>query len=232
MRKRRRSVSKRVVVLLTAVLTIIGGAISGSVAWLADTASSVTTTFAVGKVTLSLANTAEPMLYTLNGAAADENTLRMVPGTTLEINDPPVTVHAGSEDCYLFVKIEESIGSLPEAPFKHYLHYSVNAEWTEGQGDGIPQGVYFRKVERQMKDQVFEIIKDHQVQVSIDLTNAHMALLEQAGATLPTLSFSAYAIQAEGFSDAPSAWEALSSQISGAAVPSTPISDVNAQAGT
>lgn len=182
--------------MLLSVVIIIGGAISGSVAWLVDTSSSSTAVFTVGQVKMYVGSTEEPMLFS-RLAKAEDNTLRMVPGSTLTINDPPVTILAGSEDCYLFVKIDENTGDLPTDDFQAHLSYQIVDGWTAAKGETIPDGVYYRVVERMDEDQTFTIVQDHHVKVSMDITNEMMDKLIETGNT-PTLTFTAYAVQLSG----------------------------------
>ena len=195
MRVKKRRVNAKVLAMLFAVTLIVGGAISGSVAWLTAETGGVSSVFVVGNVNVSLGNDAIAT-YNLN----EEGTVRMIPGWTVTINDPPVIIGANSEDCYLFVKIDEDIGSLPPGTaFKDYLAYQVDQGengWTAGLGtDGIPVGVYYRKVERLNIEQEFVIVQNHEVRVSENITKGMMDALSQSGAVLPKLTFSAYAVQ-------------------------------------
>lgn len=193
MRVKKRRVNAKVLAMLFAVTLIVGGAISGSVAWLTAETGGVSSVFVVGNVNVSLGNDAIAT-YNLN---EEGTTVRMIPGWTVTINDPPVTIGANSEDCYLFVKIDEDIGDLPPGTeFKDYLDYQVDNGWIAGLGaDGIPVGVYYRKVERLNIEQEFVIVQNHEVRVSENITKGMMDALSQSGAVLPKLTFSAYAVQ-------------------------------------
>ncbi|MBR7184946.1 MAG: hypothetical protein IKD37_04985 [Clostridia bacterium] len=197
MRKKRRSVRTKALIMLLSVITIIGGTFGGSLAWLVDTSPAVTNVFTVGKVQVRTEMPAST--FSLRGDRDDS--LRMVPGWELTIQDPAVIVEAGSEACYLFMKIDEDAGSFytdAQIGFRDYLNYAVTEGWTLLAGDGVnpvPPNVYYRVVERSDIDQAFNLIHEKKVKVSEHITSEMMSALTQPGAALPTLTFSAYAVQ-------------------------------------
>ena len=65
-----------------------------------------------------------------------EEEYKMVPGYTIH-KDPKTTVVKGSEECYLFVKVEKS------ANFDSYMTYEMADGWTALEG---VEGVYYREV--------------------------------------------------------------------------------------
>lgn len=189
-----RGVSRRTFVLLLALVLVLGVAAGGTVAWLTSKTDDVVNTFTTSNIDINLAET-----------QAD---YKMVPGYTIA-KDPKVTVLAGSEKCYLFVKLEKSEN------FDDFLTYEVdNAAWTQGNTEnGLPETVYYRVVDAANNDQVFEVIKGNQVKVRENVTKDMMSGLTPA--TYPTLTVTAYASQfskdgAENFTAA-DAWTNVSS---------------------
>lgn len=160
---------KKVVVSVVSAALVLGGAIAGTLAWLTDETDPVVNTFTVGNVDITLAETTEDY--------------KMVPGYTIA-KDPTVTVEAGSEDCYLFVKVEESEN------FDDFMTYEMADVWTALTG---VDGVYYRIVSSNVSDQAFDVLKDDQVMVSGDVTKAQLDALTDDD--YPTLTFTAYAIQ-------------------------------------
>ena len=73
---------------------------------------SVTNTFTVGKVTITLdeAKVDEYGEEEEGASRVDENTYKLIPGHTYT-KDPQIHVDTNSEDCYLFVKIENGLGT-------------------------------------------------------------------------------------------------------------------------
>ena len=84
---------KRTLALILALVLVFGAAVGGTIAYLTDTTDPVTNTFTVGNIDITLAET--------------KDDFKMVPGCDIA-KDPKVTVTANSEDCWLFVKIDES----------------------------------------------------------------------------------------------------------------------------
>jgi len=188
MRAKAKRMKTKLFVLLFAIALVVCAAISGSIAWLVDETSSMNSVFMVGDVNLNMGHQAEATTFSLTGTSVSDNEpIRIVPGWTVTVNDPPITVSADSEDCYLFVRIAENIGDLaPGAEFKQYLFYDAAEGWTQGNGFEIPADVYYRTVPRSINPQVFDIIKNHEVQVSGDITKAMLENLQTIGAVLPS----------------------------------------------
>ena len=86
-----RKMKKLTALVLSAVL-LVAATVAGTLAWFTDTTATITNTFTVGKVDINLAET----------TGSD---YKMIPGK-VHAKNPTVTVTADSEDCYLFVKIE------------------------------------------------------------------------------------------------------------------------------
>ena len=106
---------------------------TGAIAWLTDQTQEVKNTFTVGNIDIELAETADDF--------------KMVPGNDIA-KDPVVTVKAGSEDCWLFVKIDES------ANLADFIAYEVADGWTALEGE---DGVYYREVAAAEEDAAFSV---------------------------------------------------------------------------
>ena len=171
---------KKIISIAAAVLLLFC-AIGGTIAWLIDRSEPVINTFTAGDININL----------------EEKTgdaYKMVPGTTIK-KDPKVTVKAGSEACWLFVKVEESNN------FADFITYDLAEGWKFL--DDSP-GVYYREVGASAADQPFSVLKDDQVTVNTDVTKTALNALDTT--TYPKLIFTAYAIQRAQFADVNSAW--------------------------
>lgn len=170
-RRRRRSTLKPLLVAMAVVL-LIGCVAGGTLAWLTSTTDKVTNTFSTSDINITLAETPN-VEY------------KMIPGWTIA-KDPVVTVVDGSEDCWLFVKVEKS------ANFDSYMSYEIAAGWTKM--DNVTGGydVYYRKVLSTDNTKSFSVLKDDQVSV---LTTVTMSDMATAKTTQPTLTFQAAAVQ-------------------------------------
>lgn len=162
---------KKSLALVLALAMIVVCVVGGTLAWLIATTPEVKNTFTTSNVDITLTET------TTN--------YQMIPGYTIDKN-PTVTVKAGSEDCYLFVKVEKS------SNFDSFMTYTIADGWTALTG---VDGVYYRVVNASTTDQAFDVLKDNQVTVKDTVTKADMNALKADGAIQPTLTFTAYAVQ-------------------------------------
>lgn len=187
---RRRSVSSRAFIALLALVLVIGCVAGGTVAWLVAKTEPVVNTFTYGNINIALAET-----------TGEE--YKIIPGKDIS-KDPKVTVTAGSEACWLFVKVEET-GTFVEGK----VTYAVANGWMKGNGTEIPSNVYYRAVSAEEAEAGVnyyvlagnDTCPNGVITVSADLTK------ENIPAANPTLKITAYAVQKENIADAKTAWE-------------------------
>ncbi len=176
----RRSVSSKAFVVMLALVLALGCAVGGTIAWLTKTTDPVVNTFTYGNIDIELTETTG-------------TEYKIIPGQDIP-KDPKVTVKANSETCYLFVKV------VKEGTFvANKVTYDIADGWelVEGQSN-----VYWREVSANAANQDFPVLKDNKVTVSNTLTKDDIKDIT----TDPTLTFTAYAIQKEGFANAKAAW--------------------------
>ena len=129
---------------------------------------------------------------------------KITPGVDIK-KDPKVTVTAGSEDCWLFVKVkEENWPTFVDADKTKKVSYHIADGWAAL--DSQP-GVYYRQVDADDKAQEFPVLKDNTVTVRDTLTKDEV---DQLKGKKPTLTFTAYAVQKDGIDTAAAAWEKIS----------------------
>lgn len=165
--------------MLSAAL-IVCATVAGTLAWLTDKTEPVVNTFTVGDINIELKETTG-------------ETYKMVPGIEL-VKDPAVTVKAGSEACWLFVKVDKSVN------FDGFMTFEMADGWIALSGHA---GVYYRNVDATNADTGFDVLKDKKVMVRDTVTKTD---LEGAKTNAPTLTFTAYAVQKDGINDATTAW--------------------------
>ncbi len=170
---------KKAFLSMAAVILVLCCAVGGTLAWLTDKTNSVTNTFTVGDINITLAETTSDY--------------KMVPGNTIA-KDPKVTVKAGSEACWLFVKVEKS------SNFGAFMTYEMADGWTALTGS---DGVFYREVAAAATDAEFAVLKNDQVKVLDSVTKE---MLTGQGFTAPTLTFTAYAVQKDNIATAAEAW--------------------------
>jgi len=158
--------------LSLATVLMVFGLIGSSIAWLMTSTDPIVNVFTYGDIQIKLEETTG-------------NRYKMTPGATLE-KDPKITVLADSEDCWLFVKIDESaVEKLSD-----YIDYSIADGWTALPGVA---GVYYREVESSDQDVSFSVLANDQVTVKGTVTKGMLEKLNSAN--YPTLTFTGYAVQ-------------------------------------
>lgn len=172
---------KKTLTMVLALVLVFALGVGGTLAWLTATAPEVKNTFTPSDINITLTE-------------SENLDLQMVPGHTIT-KDPKATVVAGSEDCYLFVKIEKS-----ENYGTFLAEYEIADGWTK-----YEEGVYYRTVTASDKNQEFSVLKDNKVTVKDTVTKAQMEALTEA--TYPTLTFKAAAVQYYSTNDTPFAVE-------------------------
>ena len=170
--------------LVLSLMLVIGCVAGGTLAWLNAKTDEVKNTFSTSDIGVTLEETT--------------NTYKMIPGWTIN-KDPKATVTSGSEDCYLFVKVEKSDN------FDTYMDMAIDAQWTALDATNNP-GVYYIKIDEDTEKNVaYNVLgegkatyneveytwADNQVLVKPTVTEK---MMDQANPQ-PTLSFTAYAVQ-------------------------------------
>lgn len=180
---------KKTAAILMACVLVLGGVIGGTLAWLTDKTDAVTNTFTDSDISITLTET--------------KSDFKMIPGWTIE-KDPIVTVKAGSEDCWVFIKVEaEGVsftyeGETITMAFTDFIEYEIDpnnwAKLKDDQGNTVP-GVYVGNVPSKniTADRQIKILLNNQVKVEETVTKEMMDIVEKNGE--PKLTFTAYASQ-------------------------------------
>lgn len=182
------------IAMIMAMVMMVVGLVSGTLAWLTDSTGEVKNTFTTSDIAISLDET-------------DDLDLKMVPGFSIT-KDPVVTVSSGSEQCFVFVKIEKS------SNYSKYLEdYTVAGGWTklteDADGNAITDDIYYAKVTSIPEGGWTQHVLDgDKVTVKGTVSKADMELIDgvlaegQTSPTVqeelaarPTLTFTAYASQ-------------------------------------
>ena len=164
---------KKGLALVLALTLLVVGVVAGTLAWLTAKSDTVVNTFTTSDIEVELKETTG-------------TEYKMIPGYTIS-KDPKATVLSGSEECYLFVKLDKS------ANFDTYLEYVIADGWTKL--EGVTDTVYYRKVQTADIGTAYSVLKDDQVTVKGSVTKEQMNALDAEGAVKPTLTITAYASQ-------------------------------------
>ena len=190
---------KKLQITIVCLSVILCTLVTGTIAWLTDKTDPVTNTFTPSNISISLTEDNK----------GDNYNFQMIPGKTYA-KDPKVTVTTDIP-CYVFVKVEENLGAWDNTgkSFADYFTYSVITGTNDWNKLADVDGVYYREVTSSGSFYVLSGNGEYingAVTVKNTVTKADMDKLYVAGAERPTLTFTAYACQQLGFSDAAAAW--------------------------
>ena len=189
---------KKALIAGTCSALLVAGSVAGTMAYLTSTTGPVTNTFTVGSINITL-DEAPVDLYgvQIDGERRTANEYKLVPGHEYK-KDPTVHVTAGSEDCYLFVKLENGIKNIVAGENDDTIatieEQMITKGWTVVD---VEENVYGYSTKQSANTEVvvfdkFEI-----------LGTADVATYDNA-----TVKITALAIQADGFETANEAWRA------------------------
>lgn len=185
---------KKVFVTVLCAAALVVASVLGTMAYLTSQTETVTNTFTVGNVAITLDETdVTPMGVKDTDARVQGNEYKLIPGHTY-IKDPTVHVDENSETSWLFVKVDNGISDL-EATGNTTIAEQMKAKgWTLVTGTTNVYA-YAQKVTAGQDIGVFDSFK-----IAGDAT--------VAGNADKTITIEAYAIQADGFGTAAEAWAA------------------------
>ena len=165
---------KSIIILIVGIILFIA-TLNSTIAWLKSESKMLISKFTNGNIQITLTD------EDLN----ENNTLNyeIIPGTTVEKNTY-VTVNEGSEDCWLFVEIEQTDN------FNDFMSYTVEEGWQLLEENS---NIYYKEITKNNDNQVFNIIKDNIINVNSELTQEQCKNLNENN--YPSISIAAYAIQ-------------------------------------
>ena len=207
---------KRTVALMMACVMVFGVAVGGTMAWLTDESDTVTNTFTVGDINITLTEDVD----TDKDGTHD---FHYVPGDTLTKN-PVITVVSESEAHYLFVKAEVTNNSctsngitvVPIIDWKvadGWTYFNASTKKEEAAPESYTNGTYYfyRMVEGKTAKAgaSYSVLSNNQVTVSNDVTKDMYGALGEKGTAKPQLKFTAAAIQSDNIESLSEAWDEL-----------------------
>ncbi len=183
---------KKGLIISLSLLLILCFAAGATLAWLLDTTDPVVNTFSPSNIEITLVESDSDDADT----DATKNSYKMLPGAAIK-KDPKVTVLEGSEACWLYVKVIKS-GLVDD-----YLTVTMASGWTQIAGTDV---WYYTGTITQGTP--ISVLANDQVTVKNTVTKEMMTALEANNATLPNITFQAYAVQQEVGNNAVAAWNA------------------------
>lgn len=188
----------KVLLLTLCAALLVCATVLATMAFLTDTAE-VKNTFTVGNVDITLDEAKVTVYGKADGTdRVIENDYKLIPGKTYT-KDPTVTVATGSEDCYLFVKVENNIANALISE-NTATEDTIATQMEENGWLLLNEGsnIYYQADAKEAGETA---VVFNNFTVSSDVID----LSTYDG---KTIIVTAYAVQADGFNSATEAWEA------------------------
>lgn len=191
---------KKGIVIVLAMLLALCIGVGATLAFITVETQSIKNTFTYGDINIDLWESEIKADGTLGdkksslNSKVEQSGFKMIPGNTIA-KDPTVTVNKGSEACWLFIKIEKGNN------FDYFMTFEIAGGWNSLAGE---DGVYYQAVDAVTTDTDFPVLKGNQVSVKNTVLKTDLNALSDA--TLPTLTFTAYAVQKANVNSAAEAW--------------------------
>ncbi|MBQ1506485.1 MAG: hypothetical protein IIZ48_06930 [Erysipelotrichales bacterium] len=192
--------TKKVLLAVMSLVLVAAISVMGTLAYIKTQTGPVTNTFAVGNIQITLdeapndydAAKGLPGYNTVEGDRVTQNQYKLMPGHAKYPKDPTVHVKAGSEKCYVFVKVENGIAEIEKDT-------TIEAQiiaygWTK-----LKDGIYWKTQEAVLagaKDVDLVVFSTFSIKDDADVDAYKDA----------SIKVTAYAIQFEGPKDAADAW--------------------------
>ena len=203
--------TKALTMALCAVLLVVT-TVFATMAFLTSQ-DSVTNTFTVGEITLTLdeKDTDGSKTDPTTTGRDKANEYHLLPSSTYE-KDPTVHVAANSEDCYVYVKVtngiagvEATTGNYDGVEYKSISDQITALGWTQlVVGDEQVTGVYYKTVSKAENIQDLVVFKEFKIKG--DVSNEELAEYATKTDDTKIIEVVAYAVQSAGFDDAADAW--------------------------
>lgn len=211
--------TRRILLLLGCAVLLVCLSVGATLAYLTSTTQVVTNTFTVGNVTIDLDETDVTVYGDKDtDARVKANEYKLIPGHSYT-KDPTIHVAAGSEKCWLFVKVVNDISAIENADpdtSKTIAAQMAAQGWKPLTIDSVevPNVYYYYQDKNNdgVNDPVDALTTAVDVKVfeSFELAdNANVAAyVGDDGKVSATITVQAYAVQADGFATAADAYKA------------------------
>ena len=216
--------TRKILAMAACAILLVCISVGATVAYLTST-DSVTNTFTVGKVAITL----DEAKVDVNGAVVtpaervEANTYKLMPGHSY-VKDPTVHFAAGSEASWLFVKVENGISTIEgdydgETDIEQQIQNASNG-WTEllyirNEDDEVTATVYYKKVDANTTNYAidYKVFDGFKIMDDIEAVPSDPSKKDVDKTYLDDFSdkrivVTAYAVQQDGFATAKEAWDA------------------------
>lgn len=179
----------KILLLALCAALLVSASVMGTLAYLTNTTAPVINTFTIGNVSISLDET-DVDIYGVKDSEnrVMKNTYKLIPGRVY-LKDPTIHVNKDSEECWVFIKMSNSLGET--------AIFEIDKNWKElvQAEDGVVYAYNVKLTEGESSTALFNAF-------------------QFAGDADPeafdgkTITLIGYAVQAEGFDTAAQAWAA------------------------
>lgn len=203
----------KILLFALCMAALIAVSVIGTMAYLTST-DTVTNTFTVGKVAITLdeAKVNDAGVAATPAERVKANSYKLMPGHSY-IKDPTVHVTDGSENCYIFVKVENGISAFEAANEEGTGGYKTIATqittngWTKL---ADVDNVYYRSYTNgENAQKSFTVFSNFKIADNANNAEATKTSWNAVTAENTKITVTAYAIQADGFANADAAWAAF-----------------------
>lgn len=157
-----------------------------------------TNTFMVGSVKITL-DEKDVDNSTANQERDQENTYHLLPGWSYQ-KDPTVHVEAGSEDCYVYVKVINGMEAYEES--KNTITDQIRENgWNALEG---VSNVYWKKYSKTDNETDFVVFKQLKISENANKVDGWSGIAAENDCKI---TVTAYAVQQRGFDNALDAWQ-------------------------
>ena len=197
---------KRTMIFVTAMVLLFAMVTGATIAYMTDESNVVTNTFTYGNITIYLDETDidGSKKGVIPGVTPDgrdaENEYKILPSTTYT-KDPVVRIAEGSEECYIFVKVENGFSEYEDSE-NTIASQMAALGWKAV--DGKTDVFYYAKTNATEGD----VLKGgdtatvfNQLAIGSQVNNENIETASEA-----EIIVKAYAVQSQGFNNAAEAW--------------------------
>lgn len=196
---------KKKLMTVLALVLVVALSVAGTYAYLTSTAK-VNNTFTVGNVSITMdeAKVNADGSPAANADRVTSNEYKLMPGHKYT-KDPTVHVAAGSEACYVFVKVDNGIAAYEAAGITTIANQIATKGWTalEVNGSAVAN-VYYKEVAASTTKTDLVVFENFTIAESANTVNGW------SSATSAAITVTACAVQADGFSTAAAAYTGAS----------------------
>lgn len=195
--------NKALLLSFCAVL-LVAASVLGTMAYLTSTAG-VTNTFTIGKVSITLDEAKVDSYGEVDASSADrvsENSYKLLPGHKYT-KDPIVRVSGESEDCWVFVKVENGISAYEAVTGTDYK--TIAEQIRENEWTALGENVYYKSYTKNAGGEELPVFEEFKIAEDANEVSGWNSISPES----TTITVTAYAIQKDGL-DVNAAWTAVS----------------------